>query len=118
MELFHRFPIEAARRLPRLPESHPCARLHGHSFQIEVRVAGPLDAVLGWVIDFSVVEAACNRVRTVLDHRTLNDIPGLENPTSEILAQWIWVRLAADLPGLAEVRVQETQHSGCIYRGA
>lgn len=117
MELFHTFPIEAARRLPRLSQDHPCARLHGHSFQIEVRVAGPLHPELGWVIDFAEVQAACDGVRAALDHRTLNDIPGLENPTSERLAQWIWARLIPALPGLAEVRVQETRNSGCIYRG-
>lgn len=117
MELFHGFDIEAARRLPRLPPDHPCARLHGHRFQIEVRVAGPLDPQLDWVLDFAVIEAACARIRAQLDHRTLNDVPGLENPTSERLAQWLWQRLAPDLPGLASVRIRETAHSGCIYRG-
>ena len=82
-----------------------------------MRVAGPLHPELGWVIDFAEIQTACEGVRAALDHRTLNDIAGLENPTSEILAQWIWMRLAPALPGLSEVRVQETQHSGCIYRG-
>lgn len=117
MELFHIFHIEAARRLPRLPLDHPCARLHGHSFRVEVRVTGPLDPALDWVLDFALIETACQSVRATLDHRTLNEIEGLENPTSERLAHWIWTHLVTELPGLSEIRIQETDHSGCIYRG-
>jgi len=118
MELFYRFRLEAARRLPNLPSEHPCSRLHGHSFRLEVRVSGPLDPALGWVCDFSELETVCNTLRDQLDHRTLNEIHGLENPTSEHhLALWFWTRLLPQLPGLAEVRVQETDRAGCIYRG-
>lgn len=117
MEIFHRFSLEAARRLPHLPPEHPCARLHGHSFHIEVRVGGSLDPLLGWVCDFAIIETACNALRTELDHRILNDIAGLENPTSEHLAIWLWTRLKPQLAGLTEVRIQETDRAGCLYRG-
>lgn len=117
MEIFHVFHIEAARRLPHLPPEHPCARLHGHSFRVEVRLRGPLHPQLGWVQDFAEVEAAVQRLRDQLDHRYLNDLPGLANPTSEHLAIWIWEHLKADLPALSKVIVQETAHSGCIYSG-
>ncbi len=117
MELFYRFSLEAARRLPCLPSEHPCSRLHGHSFHLEVRVEGPLDPDMGWVCDFSVIETTCNTLRDQLDHRTLNDIDGLQNPTSEHLAVWFWNRLQPQLPGLSEVRIQETDRAGCIYRG-
>jgi 6-pyruvoyltetrahydropterin/6-carboxytetrahydropterin synthase len=117
MEIFNRFSLEAARRLPRLPEDHPCSRLHGHSFQVEVHVAGPIDPDRGWVIDFADIQRAWQPIHAALDHRCLNDIAGLENPTSEHLARWIWSRLKPALPGLSQLVVMETRTSGCIYRG-
>ena len=117
MDIFNIFHLEASRRLPRLPAEHPCSRLHGHSFRIEVHVAGPLDPDLGWVLDFADVQAAWQPIHQALDHRYLNDIPGLENPTSEHLAVWLWERLQPALPGLAKVVVMETHASGCVYTG-
>jgi 6-pyruvoyltetrahydropterin/6-carboxytetrahydropterin synthase len=117
MEIFTEFSFEAAHRLPHVPEGHKCARLHGHSFRIEVHVGGDVDPHTGWVMDFADVRAACEPVRLALDHYYLNDIAGLDNPTSENVARWIWVRLAPDLPGLAAVVVRETCTSGCTYRG-
>ncbi len=117
MQIFNRFSLEAARHLPQLPVEHPCSRLHGHSFQIEVHVSGPLDGSLGWVMDFADIQLAWQSVHAALDHRYLNDVAGLENPTSEHLAQWIWQRLQSALPGLCKIVVMETPTSGCIYRG-
>jgi 6-pyruvoyltetrahydropterin/6-carboxytetrahydropterin synthase len=117
MQIFNRFSLEAARRLPHLPVEHLCSRLHGHSFQVEVHVTGPLDASLGWVIDFADIQRAWQPVHAALDHRYLNEVAGLENPTSEHLAQWIWQRLQPALPGLSKIVVMETPNSGCIYRG-
>ena len=117
MEIFNRFTLEAARRLPKLPPEHPCSRLHGHSFQIEIHVTGPLDPELGWVVDFADIQRAWQPVHAALDHRCLNDVPGLENPTSEHLARWLWQRLKPELPGLSQVQVMETRDSGCIDRG-
>ncbi|HNA30687.1 MAG TPA: 6-carboxytetrahydropterin synthase QueD [Thiobacillaceae bacterium] len=117
MEIFQRFDLECARRLPRLPQEHPCARLHGHSFRVEIRVAGPLDSDLGWVVDFADIRTAWQAVHDALDHRCLNDVPGLENPTTEHLARWIWARLKPALPGISLIQVMETANSGCRYRG-
>lgn len=117
MEIFNIYHLESARRLPHLPPEHPCSRLHGHSFRVEVHVSGPLDEKLGWVVDFADVDAAWAPVRATLDHRYLNDLPGLENPTSELLAIWIWQRLKPALPGLAKIVIQETASSGCVYTG-
>lgn len=116
-EIFVELAIEAAHRLPNVPEGHKCARLHGHSFRVRVRVAGEPDPALGWVMDFADLRAACEPVRAALDHHYLNEVEGLENPTSEVLARWIWERLAPGLPGLAAIDVQETCTSGCTYRG-
>ncbi|MDD5367394.1 MAG: 6-carboxytetrahydropterin synthase QueD [Gallionellaceae bacterium] len=117
MDIFNIFQLECARRLPHLPAEHPCARVHGHSFRVEVHVSGPLDEKLGWVLDFADVEKAWAPIRAALDHRYLNDVPGLDNPTSERMAMWLWDRLKPALPGLSQIVIQETASSGCIYRG-
>ncbi|MCG3151947.1 MAG: 6-carboxy-5,6,7,8-tetrahydropterin synthase [bacterium] len=111
------FTFEAAHRLPYLPSDHKCYRLHGHSFRAEVAVTGELDPALGWVIDYADIKAACAPVREALDHRYLNEVPGLENPTSELIAQWIWERLKPVLPGLVRVTVAETCTARCDFTG-
>jgi 6-pyruvoyltetrahydropterin/6-carboxytetrahydropterin synthase len=117
MEIFKEFTFEAAHRLPNVPPGHKCARLHGHSFRVRVVIDGPLDEEVGWVRDFADVACAMQPVLDCLDHYYLNEISGLENPTSEHLARWIWNRVAPSLPELSEVVVHETCTSGCVYRG-
>ncbi|MEQ9465124.1 MAG: 6-carboxytetrahydropterin synthase QueD [Haliea sp.] len=117
MEIFKEFHFEAAHRLPNVPAGHKCARLHGHSFQVRLVVAGPAVEPSGWVMDFGDIKAAFKPVLERLDHYYLNDIPGLENPTSENIARWIWRELQPSLPQLAQVEIRETCTSGCIYRG-
>ena len=116
MDVFAEFTFEAAHRLPNVPASHKCARLHGHSFHVRVTVSGPIDPALGWVIDFADVKQAFAPLHALLDHHYLNEIEGLENPTSEMLSQWIWVRLHPSLPLLSAVEVRETCTAGCVYR--
>jgi 6-pyruvoyltetrahydropterin/6-carboxytetrahydropterin synthase len=117
MELFTEFSFEAAHRLPNVPAGHKCARLHGHSFRVRITVTGPLDPHLGWVMDFADVKKAFAPLHERLDHHYLNEIDGLENPTSEILARWIWTQLEPALPALNAVEVRETCTAGCVYRG-
>ncbi len=117
-EIFKEFRLEAAHLLPNVPEGHKCRRLHGHSFLVGVYVTGPVGGRSGWVMDFADLSAAWSPVHDQLDHRYLNEVPGLENPTSEVLARWVWDRLVVDLPGLSRVVVRETCTSGCEYRGA
>jgi len=102
------FWLECAHRLPNVPEGHKCARLHGHSIRVEVAVTGALDPMLGWVVDYADIAAAWQPIHDALDHRYLNDVPGLDNSTSEILALWLLERLAVSLPGVASVTVHET----------
>lgn len=116
MELFVEIGFEAAHRLPYVPEGHKCARLHGHSFRVAVYVEGPVEDRSGMVMDFADIRAACQPVRDQLDHYYLNDVDGLDNPTSENLARWIWDRLAGEL-ALSRVVVRETCASGAEYRG-
>jgi 6-pyruvoyltetrahydropterin/6-carboxytetrahydropterin synthase len=116
MDIFKEFTFEAAHRLPNVPADHKCARLHGHSYRVEVHVTGEVGEHTGWVMDFQDVRDAFTPLHEQLDHRYLNEVEGLDNPTSEVLARWIWERLADALP-LSQVLVRETCTSGCVYRG-
>ena len=118
MEIWKEFTFEAAHMLPHVPDGHKCKRLHGHTFCVRAYVEGEPDSELGWVVDFADVAEACEPLRRQLDHYYLNEIEGLENPTSEVLARWIWLRLKPTLPMLSKVEVSETCTSGCAYRGA
>ena len=118
VELTKEFHFEASHRLLMVPPEHKCHRLHGHSFRIEVTVAGPVDEATGWLVDYAGITAAVEPIlRAELDHRTLNDVPGLENATSEVLCGWLWQRLEPGLPGLAAITVHETCTARCTYRG-
>ena len=117
MDVFRVFQIEAAHYLPNVPDGHKCARMHGHSFRIEIHVTGTPGETSGWVMDFADLRVAFQPFYDQLDHHCLNEIDGLENPTSENLARWIWQRLKPGLAGLTKVCVQETCNAGCIYYG-
>lgn len=117
MEIFKEFTFEAAHDLPNTPDGHKCRRLHGHSFRVRLAVEGDVDAHTGWVMDFAEIKAAFHPIWERLDHHYLNDIPGLENPTSEVIAKWIWAELKPVLPLLSEVKLWETCTAGCTYRG-
>ena len=117
MEIFKTFRFESAHSLPNVPPGHKCGRLHGHSYVVTIHVTGPVGESSGWVMDFADVATAFAPLLDTLDHRLLNDIEGLENPTCERLAVWIWDRLKPTLPILSQVVVNETCTSGCAYRG-
>jgi 6-pyruvoyltetrahydropterin/6-carboxytetrahydropterin synthase len=117
MDAYCEFTIAAGRRLTGVAEGHPCGRVHGHTFVVRVTVTGPIDPVTGFVVDFADVQRAFAPVHEALDHRFLNDVVGLENPTSEHLAVWIWRALKGALPGLSAVEITETGASGVIFRG-
>jgi 6-pyruvoyltetrahydropterin/6-carboxytetrahydropterin synthase len=113
VEIYKEFTFEAAHRLPNVPTDHKCYRLHGHSYRVQIWVRGEVDPKLGWVMDFSTIKEAFEPLRLKLDHYYLNEIAGLEIPTSEVLAKWIWDRLS--LPGLTKVLVSETCTSAAVY---
>lgn len=117
MEIFKEFGFESAHFLPHVPDDHKCKRMHGHSFRVRVYVEGPVDEPIGWVIDFADIKSAVDPIIDRLDHRILNDIAGLENPTSENIAIWLWKEIHTVLPILKRIQVNETCTSGCIYAG-
>ena len=117
MELFKQFSFDAAHFLPHVPEGHKCKRMHGHTYIIEVLTEGPMDEYAGWVHDLGDIKIHMDPILKQLDHYTLNDIEGLENPTAENIARWIWKRLKPNLHELSALKIWETRTSGCIYRG-
>lgn len=117
-EIVRTFTFEAAHRLPNVPNGHKCHRLHGHSFSVDVAVAGPIGETSGWVMDFADIKAAWAPLHDALDHRYLNEVDGLENPTSELLATWIWSRLLPALPGLSRIVVAETCTARVVFAGS
>ena len=118
MEIFKEFVFEAAHRLPNVPDGHKCARLHGHSFAVQIFVSGEVTPSTGWVMDFADIKSAFAPFYEMLDHHFLNEIQGLENPTSENIAIWIWDKIAPLLPGLSKIIVRETCTSGAVYLGS
>ncbi len=117
MEIYKEFMIEAAHHLPNVPEGHKCGRLHGHSFKVTIYIAGEIDEKTGWIMDFDDIKQAFKPLYERLDHHYLNEIDGLENPTSEVLARWIWRHLQHALPQLSKIAINETCTSGCLYHG-
>jgi len=116
-ELVKTFHFEAAHHLPNTPDGHKCRRMHGHNYRVDVHILGPVDPQAGWVMDFGRFKAIVKPVIDTMDHRLLNDLPGLENCTAELIAKFIWDHIAGDLPGLTAVVVWESDTSRCLYRG-
>jgi len=117
MTVYKEFTFDAAHFLPNVPEGHKCRSLHGHTYQVKIYVKGPLDDRAGWVIDFTDIKAVCKPVIDRLDHALLNELPGLKNPTAENVANWIWLQIKDQMPGLQRIELKETPTSGVIYEG-
>lgn len=117
MELFKDFTFDSAHFLPNVPEGHKCKRIHGHTYRLRVYVEGPLDPLLGWVMDFADLKKVVDPLIRQLDHQLLNDLEDLENPTCERIAIWLWDRIKPAMPHLSKVVLNETPTSGVEYRG-
>ena len=117
MIVYKKFHIESARSLPNLHDEHPCSQVHGHSFEIILKVSGELNKKTGFIIDFQEIDDSFNPTLKLLDHAYLNDIKGLENPTSENLCKYLWEKIKPELSGLVEIEIKETHSTGCIYKG-
>jgi 6-pyruvoyltetrahydropterin/6-carboxytetrahydropterin synthase len=117
MEIYKEFIFESAHRLPNVAEGHKCGRLHGHSFKGTIYIKGDVGEETGWIMDFGDIKKIFQPMYDQLDHNYLNDIPGLENPTSEVMAKWMWDRLKPDLPLLSKIVINETCTSGTVYQG-
>jgi 6-pyruvoyltetrahydropterin/6-carboxytetrahydropterin synthase len=115
LELKQHFQIESARFLPHLPEGHPCQRMHGHSFKITLTLVGETDPKIGWVIDYHEISSKMKPLLSEVDHRVLNEVPGLENPTSETLCVWLFERARKLLPQLVKISISETADTECSY---
>lgn len=117
MIIYQHFTFDAAHFLPQVPEGHKCRNLHGHTYHLTLYVTGDIIKTEGWILDFSDLKAIALPVISMLDHTLLNNISGLENPTAELLAIWIWQQLKPLLSGLSKIELKETPASGVIYEG-
>jgi 6-pyruvoyltetrahydropterin/6-carboxytetrahydropterin synthase len=117
MRIFVEDSFDSAHRLPNVPPTHKCANIHGHTYRIRLEIGGDVDPRMGWIIDYRDVKSVWDAVKEKLDHRSLNYVDGLENPTCENIAAWIWDALKPDLPGLARIELRETEHCGVVLEG-
>lgn len=117
MTIFRKFTFDAAHFLPNVPETHKCRNIHGHTYLLTLYISGSPDATLGWVMDFSEIKTKVNTILNIIDHKLLNDIPGLENPTCERVSVWLWEKIKAVIPQLEKIELYETPSSGVIYCG-
>ena len=117
MIIFKKFTFDSAHALPNVPDGHKCKEVHGHTYHLKVVIEGDLDNHLGWVMDFAEVKSVINPIIKSIDHKYLNDIEGLENPTCEIIAKWLWDKIKAGIPMLKRIELDETPTSGVVYVG-
>jgi 6-pyruvoyltetrahydropterin/6-carboxytetrahydropterin synthase len=117
MQIFKQFTFDSAHFLPNVPVGHKCKEIHGHTYRLVVHVEGELDTKLGWVIDFAVLKKVISPIIDEIDHQLLNNISGLENPTCEIITQWLWYRIIPEVPALSKLELHETPTSGAVYTG-
>lgn len=117
MEIFKQFTFDSAHFLPNVPLEHKCRHVHGHTYRLLVYLEGDLDPHIGWVMDFSDVKRVIDPIVKSIDHKMLNDIEGLENPTCERIAVWLWNKIKPDLPLLSKIELHETPTSGVVYKG-
>ena len=117
MTIFKEFTFDSAHYLPHVPESHKCRRMHGHTYRLRLYITGALDPRLGWVMDFADIKAAWKTIEAQLDHRCLNEVEGLANPTAEHIAAWIWQQLKPKLPLLQKIELWESPSAGVVYEG-
>jgi 6-pyruvoyltetrahydropterin/6-carboxytetrahydropterin synthase len=117
MQIFKQFTFDSAHFLPNVPVGHKCKEIHGHTYHLTVYLDGDLDEKLGWVIDFTDVKNVIDPIIKSIDHQFLNNIHGLENPTSEVMAIWLWNKIKPELPQLSKIELNETPTSGVIYKG-
>lgn len=117
MEIFKDFTFDSAHFLPNVPEGHKCKNMHGHTYKLTLFFEGEIDPHFGWIIDFNDIKKVVKPIIEELDHRTLNDVPGLENPTCEVITKWIWDQVKKELPQLSKIRLYETPTSGAVFKG-
>lgn len=117
MEIYKEFTFDSAHFLPYVPDGHKCKNMHGHTYRLRVYIKGKPDEKLGWIMDFKDLKDAVNPVIDLLDHKLLNDVPGLENSTAENITIWIWQKIKPVLPGLSRIELYETPTTGVLYSG-
>ncbi len=117
MTIFRQFTFDSAHFLPYVAEDHKCRQMHGHTYRLTIYMTAEPDEQLGWVMDFADVKKVMTPILDMVDHKTLNNVPGLENPTCELLAKWLWDKIKKEIPILSKIELYETPKSGVVYEG-
>ncbi|MFP5470451.1 MAG: 6-carboxytetrahydropterin synthase QueD [Bacteroidia bacterium] len=117
LEIFKQFTFDAAHFLPNVPDGHKCKEIHGHTYQLTLFFKGPLDETMGWIIDFNEIKKTVSPILLLLDHKYLNKVDGLENPTCEKMCEWLWEKIKPQLSQLSKIELKETPTSGAVYCG-
>ncbi len=117
MTIFKKFTFDAAHFLPNVPETHKCRSIHGHTYTLIMYIDGQPDAELGWVMDFAEIKRTVEPIINMVDHKLINNVPGLENPTCELMAVWLWNKIKEGIPMLSKIELHETPTSGVVYDG-
>lgn len=117
MTVFKQFTFDSAHFLPNVDDNHKCRSVHGHTYILTIYIEREPDKNLGWVMDFAEIKSAVLPVLKIIDHKMLNDIPGLENPTCELIAKWLWEKIKSLIPSMNKIELRENPASGVIYEG-
>ncbi len=117
MIIFKDFDFDSAHFLPNVSDDHKCKQIHGHTYRMKVFFSDALDNHYGWVMDFAEIKKVVNPIINSIDHKLLNDIEGLENPTCEAISIWLWDKIKAEIPILCRIELYVTLTSGVVYEG-
>lgn len=117
MTIFKKFHFDAAHYLPNVPEEHKCRALHGHTYQLTIFITDALATKEGWVMDFAIIKQKIKTILAEIDHKLLNEVEGLENPTCEHVTIWLWKKIKTAIPALEKIELYETPTSGAVYSG-
>jgi len=117
MQIFKQFTFDSAHFLPYVPDGHKCKEIHGHTYYMTVYIEGNLDKKLDWIMDFTEIKGVIKPIIESIDHKLLNNLSGLENPTCEVLVMWLWNKIKPKIPLLTKIILNETPTSGTVYEG-
>ena len=117
MIIFKEFNFDSAHFLPNVPDGHKCKEIHGHTYRLILYFEGKIDVQFGWLIDFAEIKEVVDPIINNIDHKLLNNIEGLENPTCEAIAIWLWDNIKPTIPLLNRIELHETLTSGVVYEG-
>ncbi len=117
MLIFKKYYFDAAHYMAEFEENHNYRKMHGHSFEVTVKLKGDINRKNNWVMDLEELDSFVDPELSKLDHSILNEVDGLEKPTSENIAKWLWSKLIKKIPNLDSIEINRPRIGGCIFNG-